>query len=57
MTVFVHLLNPDQIISSFVGFFVVKFYFLSCLKVAFPGKFSSRATSVFHEDDLEQRVQ
>jgi len=56
MTVFVHLLNPDQIISSFVGFFVV-FYFLSCLKVAFPGKFSSRATSVFHEDDLEQRVQ
>lgn len=57
MTVFVHLLNPGQIISSFVDFFVVKFYFLSCLKVAFPGKFSSRATSVFHEDDLEQRVQ
>lgn len=46
----------------FVDFFIFCVCFcgvfgvFSCLKIIFPGKLPSRATSVFHEDNLGQKV-
>lgn len=57
MAVFVHLLDSDHIISLQFFSFLWGFCFFPVWKLVFPGKFSSRATSVFHEGDLGQRVQ